>query len=151
MRSRPSFASAQKNIWLPYSPKQRVMFFSIELRFDSRTPGHQQRSPNYFMIPQPNHSSSRSFSVSRTDHIHGSATTHTRLLSIIRRFSLAHNWTGDLEAARTHTGGISTPPEYNPDIPPDSRTANHRSAPTGSAVMPLFYNMHHTHTHRRVT
>ena len=151
MWSRPSFASAPKNIQLLYSLKQRVTVFSIEPKFDSRIPGHRQGSPNYFMIPQPNHNSYRSFSISQTDHIHGSATAHTRLLSIICRFALAHNWTGDLESARMHTGGMSTSPEYNPDIPPDSRTANHCPALTGSAVMPLFYNMHRTHTHRRIT
>ena len=111
MRSRPSFASAPKNIRLLYSLKQRVTVFSIELRFDSRTPGHRQGSPNYFRIPQPNHSSYRPFSISWTDHIHGSANAHTCLLSTICRFTLAHNQTGGLESARTHTGGC--PPHLN--------------------------------------
>ena len=105
MRSGPSFASALNNIQLLYSLKHRVMISSIEPKFDSRTPRHRQGSPNDFMIPQPNHSSYRSFSISRTDHIHGSAIAHTCLLSIICRFALAHNRTGDLESPRTHIEG----------------------------------------------
>ena len=117
MRSRPSFASAPKNIRLLYSLKQRVTVSSIEPKFDSRTPGHQQGSPNYLKIPQPNHSSYRPFSIGWTDHIHGSANAHTCLLSTICRFTLAHNRTGGLESARTQedtavreqlqTGGVA--------------------------------------------
>ena len=57
-----------------------------------------------------------------------------------------------MESARTRKGGIFRhSPRRQSGYTSDPYTAPSRTVSTGSAVIPLFYNMNRTHTHRRIT